>query len=268
MYTLIDDYLLQRSAFARPISSVSVDEVESVRRIGKLLVPVTVRETGRRSGSGQRLYEIVDNEKGWIISQKLGWHEIPCVVLDVTDDELQKHLSAVTVEPVVDRQDPIQVALALRRRLDSEPKLTVKALAKELNLNRSTLQHLLRITTLPVEVRRLVSSGHLSVGHAQRLASSRLSSQKQIRLAESISRSPIAVRELENVIRKTDGVGDTRRIEDEALLLKKQLGFVERNLSESLGCHVKVSKRSVRIDYYGNLDVLDGLIARFGARER
>lgn len=266
MYTTIDDYLIQRSALAGPVALVSDDEIERTRSLGRIIAPVLVRETKRRTGSGQRLYEIVGNEKSWILAQRIGWHEVPCVVLDVDDDELQKSLIAensLPHAPVVDTNDPVQYSIALKQRLDADTTLTVKALAKELGRNRSDLQHFLRLADLPQDIRALVSAGRLSVGHARRLATPTITNEQRSRIAKAVVEKNISVRRLETLIRARTKAGQ-EDIEREANSLRLQLENVERALSEKLGCLVTVTETTIRINYAKDLDVLDGLLARLG----
>ena len=123
-----------------------------------LLQPIAVRP--RASGG----YLIVAGERRWRASRMAGLTEVPVIVKDVTDEQA----AALALIENLQREDldPIEVAEGCRQLIDKYG-LTQESAAKKLGKSRSAVTNSLRLLALPEDVRRMVSGGKLSFGHAK-----------------------------------------------------------------------------------------------------
>jgi len=106
------------------------DLAASIKAKG-IIQPLIVRK--RASGDGE--YEIVAGERRWRAAQMAQLHEIPVLVRDFTDTEVEK-------------------------------------LGEELGKSRSHIANLMRLLQLPSDVQDLLVAGELSAGHARALITS------------------------------------------------------------------------------------------------
>jgi ParB family chromosome partitioning protein len=189
----IDLDLLRPNPF-QPRLHVDVEALselsESVRAHG-VLQPILVRRAGD-------MYEIVAGERRWRAAQQAGLLKVPVVVRDVPDDRL---LETALIENL-QREDlnPIDEALAYQRLLD-EFHLTQEAIAAAVGKDRSSVANHLRLLRLPDDVRREVSAGNLSMGHARALVAVEDDGLLRRAAAEVVTRK-LSVRETEALVKK------------------------------------------------------------------
>ena len=93
-----------------------------------------------------------------------GLDEVPVIIKDVTDEQA----AALALIENLQREDldPIEVAEGCRQLIDKYG-LTQESAAKKLGKSRSAVTNSLRLLALPEDVRRMVSGGKLSFGHAK-----------------------------------------------------------------------------------------------------
>ena len=124
-----------------------------------LLQPIAVRP--KKVGPG---YIIIAGERRWRAARLAGLVEVPVIIKDVTDEQA----AALALIENLQREDldPIEVAEGCRQLIDKYG-LTQESAAKRLGKSRSAVANSLRLLALPEDVRRLVSEGKLSFGHAK-----------------------------------------------------------------------------------------------------
>lgn len=162
---VIDTALLRSSDSASRSRSFGEDEsmselVGSIASLG-IIEPIVVRQA--EAGA----FVVVAGERRFTAAKLLNLRRVPCVVMQCSDGEAQ----IISLTENLQRSDlnPIEKASALRRLLD-EFGLTQQEIGKRVGMSQSTIAHHLRLLSLPLEVRRLISEGALSVGHGKVLA--------------------------------------------------------------------------------------------------
>src|SRR5262245_30418073 len=132
----------------------------SVRERG-IIQPIVVRHA--RAGEG---YEIIAGERRWRAAQRAGLHDVPVVVLDVSDGEA---LELAIIENV-QRADlnPLEEAGGYQA-LVVEFKHSHDDIAKIVGKSRSHVTNTLRMLKLPDAVKALINDGKVSAGHARAL---------------------------------------------------------------------------------------------------
>lgn len=139
------------------------DLANSIRENG-LLQPVVVRNGPGITGG----WELVAGERRLRAVGELGWSEVPAWVRDVDDQTL---LVLALVENLQrESLGPLEEAEGFRVLSDSFG-LSQGEIAKAVGKDRSTVANTLRLLQLPPSVRRLLSMGALTAGHARPLLS-------------------------------------------------------------------------------------------------
>ena len=134
------------------------DLASSIRLYG-VLQPVVVRT----SGAG---YQLVTGERRLRASQLVGLREIPAVLRDYSDVEM----NAVALVENLQRENlnPIEEAIAYRRLID-EFGFTQEELSEKVGKSRPFIANTVRLLNLPPTVQEYVSRGTMSPGQARPL---------------------------------------------------------------------------------------------------
>ena len=165
----------------------------SIADIG-ILQPLLVREDPRAKGQ----YHIIAGERRWLAAQKAQVHEVPVIILDITDLEAFK----VALVENLQREDldPIDEAYGYQRLLE-EYNQTQEQLAKAVGKSRPHISNMLRLLTLPREVQSHLSTGNLSMGHARAL----ITAKNPLALAEEVIAKGLSVRQTEKFAAEASG---------------------------------------------------------------
>ena len=236
---------------------------ESIRAQG-VIQPIVVREIDN-AGKGAR-YEIIAGERRWRASQLAGLAEIPAVVRVVDDHAV----IAMALIENIQREDlnPLEEALALQRLID-EFDLTHAQAADAVGRSRAAVSNLLRLLELPPEIRVLVETRAIEMGHARALLT--LAPQAAVALARQAAEHEWSVREVEHRVQQlmagqVGGGSAARKAKPAKAKPQADIATLERELSESLGTRVNVlhgrAGKGRLVIHYSDLDSLDGVLER------
>lgn len=224
--------------------------VESVREKG-VLQPLLVRRV-----DGEEGYEIIAGERRWRAAQAAKLHEVPVVVREFSDREA---LEVALVENV-QRQDltPLEEAEGYRRLID-EFGHTQEDLAQAVGKSRSHIANMLRLLSLPDEVKELVETRALSAGHARAL----IGAENPLALAKQIVEKGLTVRDAETLASEAKGKaksgGRAKNGKD------ADTKALEHDLSQLLGLKVTLDVHgqggTISI-HYRTLEQLDDVLRR------
>lgn len=245
--------LIQRGKYQprRDIDPVTLEELAHSIRTQGVMQPIVVRSIG-----GGR-YEIIAGERRWRASQLAGLDRIPAIVREVTDEAA----IAMALIENIQREDlnPIEEAVALQR-LQQEFQLTQQQVADAVGKSRVTISNLLRLISLPDEIKTLLSHGDLEMGHARALLG--LPAEQQVESARHVVARGLTVRQTEALVRqwlndKTPAKTETRDDPDIVRL--------EQKLAERLGSPVQIKHgqkgKGQLVIRYNSLDELQGVLA-------
>jgi ParB family chromosome partitioning protein len=165
----------------------------SIRHNG-IIQPLVVRRTGER-------FQIIAGERRWRAAQKAGLHRVPCIVKEVSQDNVWELSLIENIQR--EELNPIEEANAYKNLLEKRD-LTQEEVAQRVGKERSSITNALRLLKLPIEVQRLVEEDKLSMGHARALLAVD-SIEHQIRFAKEITTRALSVRETEQLVKKTQG---------------------------------------------------------------
>jgi len=256
---------IERSPFQprRDFSEQDLAELaESLRNTG-LVQPPTVR----RNASGR--YELVSGERRLRAAQLAGWKKIKVTLVEADD----LTAAAMTTTENIQREDlnPIEEACAYKT-LQDQFSLTQEQVAERVGKGRATVANSVRLLQLPDEVRSLVSTGLLSVGHAKVLLSVE-DEKERVLLARDCVNDQLTVRALEKkVARLHQPVGERPKgtpdlpagyVKSLTDRLKRHLGCAVRVTSGVTHADGRHTKGVLEIDFFSN-DDLDRVIRMIG----
>mgnify|MGYP000035267683 CR=1 FL=1 len=162
---------------------------DSIRQHG-ILQPLLVR---REEDDSADLYEIIAGERRWRAAQKAQLHEVPVIILEISDAEAFE----IALIENLQREDldPIDEALGFER-LMKEHDYTQEKLAQALGKSRSYIANITRLLALPESVQQYVRDGDLSIGHARAL----ITAENAEEIAKEVIERGLNVRETEKLM--------------------------------------------------------------------
>jgi ParB family chromosome partitioning protein len=234
---------------------------ESIRAQG-VIQPIVARQIGR-DPDGTPRYEIIAGERRWRAARLAGLAEIPAVVRVVDDHAV----IAMALIENIQREDlnPLEEALALQRLID-EFDLTHAQAADAVGRSRAAVSNLLRLLELPAEIRVLVETRALEMGHARALLA--LAAQAAVALARQAAEHGWSVREVEHRVQALAAGQLPARGKARPAKAKPQadIASLERELGETLGTQVSVlhgrGGKGRLVIHYSDLDALEGALER------
>ena len=232
---------------------------ESIKAQG-VIQPIVVRALG--GGRVGQTYEIIAGERRWRAARLAGLRDIPAVIREVDD----RTVVAMALIENIQREDlnPLEEASALQRLID-EFDLTHAQAADAVGRSRAAVSNLLRLLELPSEIRVLVETRALEMGHARALLT--LPAPAAVALARQAADKGWSVREVEHQVQQL-AAGRIRA--RGAAKPQADIAALERELSESLGATVNVlhgrGGSGRLVIHYSGLDALDGVLERLRTR--
>ena len=224
---------------------------DSIRAQG-VVQPVVVRPLNE---DGE--FELIAGERRWRAAQMAGIERIPAVVRDVSDEVSV----AMALIENIQREDlnPLEEATALRRLID-DFQMTHQEAADAVGRSRAAVSNLLRLLELMQEVKDMVDTRLIEMGHARALLS--LDDDLQVQAAREVVRKGLSVRQTENLVRRLQQSRKQRgkrRVDPDILRLQNRLG-------EALGARVSIQHRASGkgklVISYNDADELDGILQR------
>lgn len=180
----------------------------SIKRKG-VLQPILVQKISENS------YQLIAGERRLRASEIAGLKEIPAIISEFSSED---QLEIAILENVQrENLNPVEEAEGYKRLIE-EFHHTQEELSEIIGKSRSHISNVMRLLTLPDEVKQMVKEGKLSFGHARAL----VTSDDTIRLAREITNKSLNVRETENLIRKQKET-DNQYVDPEVYNLSHQI---------------------------------------------
>ncbi|KXU34251.1 chromosome partitioning protein ParB [Ventosimonas gracilis] len=234
----------------RDMDPAMLEELANSIKAQGVMQPVVVRPIG------QGRYELIAGERRWRASSQAGLSKIPALIREVPDETA----IALALIENIQREDlnPIEEALALQR-LQQEFELTQQQVAEAVGKSRASVANLLRLISLPEEVKTLLAHGDLEMGHARALLG--LPEERQSEGARRVVADSLNVRQTEALVR----LWLAAKPQSKPLPIDPDISRLERRLAEKLGAavHIKHSAkgRGQLVIRYDSLDALQGVLA-------
>ena len=213
---------------------------ESIEKNG-LIQPIIIRK-------GKKNFELVAGERRLKACKLIGLKEISAIISNFDD---RKAFESGLIENL-QREDLTCIEEAeAYNRLMNEFNYTQEELASIVSKSRSHVANLLRLVTLPKEIKKFILDEKISLGHARCL----VGYVGAVELAKRIVKEGLSVRYVENLFHKEDL--DEKRKD---LLNKKEIKekdadtvLLEKELSLKLGVKLTINdknnKGNIKIEY-------------------
>ena len=213
----------------------------SIKKNG-IIQPIAVREDKVDPGR----YEIVAGERRWIAAQRAGLHQVPIIILDLSDNE---SLEVAIVENI--QRDDLNVIEEAKgyQRLSEEFGYDHEKIANFMSKSRSHISNTLRLLSLPQDVIALIEEGSLTAGQARPLVG--LPSATNI--AEEIVAKNLSARSVEVLVRKKKGPQKSGQIRLDANILGEQ-NLIQENLGLNVSIINKKNNSGKITILYENID--------------
>ena len=214
----------------QPRSNFNKNKLEelakSIRKNG-IIQPIAVREDNVDPGR----YEIVAGERRWLAAQKAGLHEVPIVVLDLSDNE---SLEVAIVENI--QRDDLNVIEEAKgyQRLSDEFGYDHEKIATFMSKSRSHVSNTLRLLTLPIDVINMIEEGSLTAGQARPL----IGLPSATNIAEEIVAKNLSSRSVELLVRNKKGPQKSGQLRIDANVIDMQ-----NKIQEILGLNVIIQNK-------------------------
>lgn len=226
---------------------------ESIKRKG-VLQPVLVVKLDNGK------YQLVAGERRFRATKIAGLAEIPAIVTEIGEkDQLE-----IAILENIQREDlnPIEEAEAYKR-LMNEFSHTQEELSEILGKSRSHIANILRLLTLPEDVKGLLREKKLTFGHARALIGAENASE----LAKRIVESTMNVRETEDLlksIKNSHYSSTTDELKNKNRYVDPEVLNIAHQISSMIGLQVNIKLKNkggiVEIGFkdFGELDRLLG----------
>ena len=217
---------------------------QSIRRDG-LVQPIVVRASGSR-------FALIVGERRLRAAKLAGLTKVPSLVREIDQD----HILEVTLVENIQRENlnPIEVASALQRMIE-ELQLSHEEVAARTGKDRSTITNLLRLLSLPLDVRELITKGQISGSHARAIAGLEESAQQRS-LANRIVTQGLSVRQVEQAVRTLANPAKSSTSDE----LDPNVSAALNDLEQHLRTKVRLighgrGKGKIQIEYYSKEDL-------------
>jgi ParB family chromosome partitioning protein len=221
---------------------------ESIKEQG-IIQPILVRK------KSEDKYEIVAGERRWRAAQLAKIHEVPVIILNIDD---KKSLEFAILENI-QRSDLNGIEEALGYdNLVKKFGYSQETLSKILGKSRSHIANTLRLAGLPEEIKKMISDGLLTAGHARCL----VNVPENVKLAKIIVNKNLSVRQAEFLVKKEQVFSSSKKIKTNSK--DTNIKSLESDLGLLMGIKVDITNKknnSGEIKFsYKNLDQLNKII--------
>jgi len=229
--------LIQRGAYQPRVhfEADALQELADSIKAQGVIQPIVVRP----SSAGR--FELIAGERRWRAAQLAGLHEIPAVIKDLNDQSA----AAVSLIENIQRENlnPLEESRALQRLID-EFEMTHLQVAEAVSRSRASVTNLLRLKDLNEDVKLLVDTRKIDMGHARALLA--LQGHEQSLLANRVA--------------------DRGTVTDASANTDPDIKRLQEQVSERLGASVELQHKSTGkgklVINYTSLDELDGILAK------
>jgi ParB family transcriptional regulator, chromosome partitioning protein len=240
-----------RSHFA----AAELEELAASIKERGVIQPIAVRPAPGANGT----FEIIAGERRWRAAQRAGIHDVPVVVLEVSDAEA---LELAIIENVQREDLNALEEAAGYQSLGDEFKYSQDDIAKVVGKSRSHVANMLRLLKLPESVQAHLRRGELDAGHARAL----IGHPNAEALARDIIARGLNVRQVELLVREQPA---SSRAPRKPVVKDADTAALEKRLTDVLGLKVTIDHKgehgSVHVAYR-DLDQLDEIVKRLERR--
>jgi ParB family chromosome partitioning protein len=214
-----------------------IEELAVSLRSSGIIQPLVVRK-------GFDGYELIAGERRWRAAIKAGLKEVPVIIKDVSDDQVLKLSLIENLQR--ENLNPVEEAEAYYRLIE-DFKLLQEAVGEVVGKNRSTITNALRLLKLPEEIKKDLSLGKISSGHARAILVLD-NNVKRLTLHREIIKRELSVRQTEELVKHWKEGKQLPAPRKEPVEIKS----IRENLQRALGTQVKILRKGKK----GKIEIL------------
>jgi len=232
---------------------------DSIREKG-IIQPIIVE---RKESGG---FVIIAGERRYRAAKMIGLEEVPVIIKNYGQDE---RLEIALIENI-QRSDlnPIEEAEAYQKLIEMH-NYTQDQVAKKVGKQRTTIANALRILKLPDEIKKQLSEGIITPGHARAILSLE-DSIDQKELTQLIINEKLSVRDAEKLAEKKRSTKQNILRTENSKQADPEIIAIESDLMERYGTRVKIKKLGeggIIEFYFYNSDDFDRLLGLLGSSD-
>ncbi len=197
-------------------------------------------------------YKIIVGERRWRAAQQAGLKKVPVLIRNMS--QVQQYEASLIENLQREDLNPIEIASAYQK-MSADLGLSQQQIAEKVGKDRASVANYIRLLRLPAEIREMLSTGKLSMGHARALITLE-DPDVQLECARQAVRRGLSVRSVEKLSQKLR----TAPREKTGPTLDPDLQAVQEELLQLLGTKVSISgkpgKGVIKIHYF-SLDDLN-----------
>ncbi|CRZ52917.1 TPA: ParB/RepB/Spo0J family partition protein [Vibrio cholerae] len=226
----------------KDLSPEALEELAASIQSQGIIQPIVVRHLPTGG------YEIIAGERRWRAAKQAGLKQVPCLIKQVED----RGAIAMALIENIQREDlnAMEEAQALER-LQNEFNLTHQQVAEVIGKSRTTVTNLLRLNQLSDDVKRLLETKQLEMGHARALL--------MLEGEQQVAKKQLTVRQTEQLVKKClSDPSDAKNVSEDL-----EIQQLSQNLSEKLAAKVSIvrtpngkSKVTISLDEPHKLELL------------
>ncbi len=244
--------LLQRGKY-QPRKDMNAEKLQDLANsiaMQGIVQPIVVRHISPEQ------YEIVAGERRWRAAQLAGLQDVPVIVKEMDD----RTAMAIALIENIQREDlnVLEEADALQRLL-TEFEMTHQQVADAVGKSRTAVTNLLRLLELAPDVKKMLVSKQLEMGHARALLS--LSQEHQIEAARKITNNGLTVRFAEKLVKDMQ---QPPKVENKNHKIDMDISLLQNKLRAKFGTRVQIENKEngkgKLIIHYSTLDELEGIL--------
>lgn len=205
-----------------------IEELAASLRSSGILQPLIVRK-------GSDGYELIAGERRWRAAIKADLKEVPVIIKNVSNDQVLKLSLIENLQR--ENLNPVEEAEAYYRLVE-DFKFLQEAVGEAVGKNRSTITNALRLLKLPEEIKKDLSLGKISSGHARAILVLD-NNAKRLTLHREIIKRELSVRQTEELVKHWKERRPLPARRKEPVEIKS----IRENLQRALGTQVKITRK-------------------------
>ena len=244
----------------KTFDQVELEELAESIKANGILQPILVRPLTNNAKS----YEIIAGERRWRASQLAKIHMVPVIIRHFDDETAM----GVAMIENLQRSDLniIEEAEGYRTMMNNF-QFTQERLSEQIGKSRSHIANVLRILSLPKFVKRYISNGEITFGHARSMVT--LSDLEANDVANEIIDNDLSVRETEKLVGRIknkisgttekSGLNNEQEKDPNILLLEKELTTL---LGLKIEINHKANNSGALSIFYKSIDQIQPVLDR------
>ena len=238
----------------------SLDELAQSIKSQGVIQPIIVRSIGNGA------YEIIAGERRWRAAKKAGLETIPAIIRDYSKSD---GMAVALIENIQrENLNPLEEAQAIQSLLNACD-MTHTQVAESIGRSRTTVSNLLRLLALTNEVKTMINSGLLEMGHARALLGL-LNTEQQIEAAKLVVGKDLSVRETEKLVQRMNMPEEKQTICIDPAFERKIAQWkthLSRKLSSTVNVHVSPDGKGKVVINFDSMEEAHWLMEHVGFTE-